>query len=90
MLWVSTPSKPQTQLSLAGHPGQTAGWRKYLNWRGAGVGVSACWTFSHRQSRQNAASFKQAKKSVQRLAGKSRTGTLLGDKWLKGVFVFPT
>jgi alkyldihydroxyacetonephosphate synthase len=88
MLRVSNAIETQTQLALAGHPGQIAWLEKYLNWRGAGAGKCML-TFGVTGNRQqNAASFKQAKKLLKGYGGVF-TGTLLGNKWAEGRFRFP-
>jgi alkyldihydroxyacetonephosphate synthase len=88
MLRVSKAIETQTQLALAGHPGQIAWLEKYLSWRGAGVGKCML-TFGVTGNRaQNAASFKQAKKLLKGYGGVF-TGTLLGNKWAEGRFRFP-
>jgi alkyldihydroxyacetonephosphate synthase len=88
MLRVSNAIETQTQLALAGHPGQIALLEKYLNWRGAGVGKCML-TFGVTGNRQqNAASLKQAKKLLKSYGGVF-TGTLLGNKWAEGRFRFP-
>jgi alkyldihydroxyacetonephosphate synthase len=88
MLRVSNAIETQTQLALAGHPGQIALLEKYLNWRGAGVGKCML-TFGVTGNRgQNAASLKQAKKILKSYGGVF-TGTLLGNKWAEGRFRFP-
>jgi alkyldihydroxyacetonephosphate synthase len=88
MLRVSNAIETQTQLALAGHPGQIALLEKYLSWRGAGVGKCML-TFGVTGNRQqNAASLKQAKKLLKSYGGVF-TGTLLGNKWAEGRFRFP-
>ena len=88
MLRVSNAIETQTQLALAGHPGQIALLEKYLNWRGAGEGKCML-TFGVTGNRaQNAASLKQAKKLLKSYGGVF-TGTLLGNKWAEGRFRFP-
>jgi alkyldihydroxyacetonephosphate synthase len=88
MLRVSNAIETQTQLALAGHPGQIALLEKYLNWRGAGAGKCML-TFGVTGNRaQNAASLKQAKKLLKSYGGVF-TGTLLGNKWAEGRFRFP-
>ncbi|MDZ7888213.1 MAG: FAD-binding oxidoreductase [Pseudomonas sp.] len=88
MLRLSNAIETQTQLALAGHPGQIGLLEKYLALRGAGVG-KCMMTFGVTGNRaQNAASLKQAKKLLKGFAGVF-TGTLLGSKWAEGRFRFP-
>ncbi|MDO8696552.1 MAG: FAD-binding oxidoreductase, partial [Pseudomonas sp.] len=88
MLRVSNAIETQTQLALAGHPGQISLLEKYLALRGAGAGKCML-TFGVTGNRgQNAASLKQAKKLLKSYDGVF-TGTLLGNKWAEGRFRFP-
>lgn len=88
MLRLSNAIETQTQLALAGHPGQISLLEKYLALRGAGVG-KCMMTFGVTGNRQqNAASFKQAKRLLKGYGGVF-TGTLLGNKWAEGRFRFP-
>ncbi|OYT96760.1 MAG: FAD-binding oxidoreductase, partial [Pseudomonas sp. PGPPP3] len=88
MLRLSNAIETQTQLALAGHPGQISLLEKYLALRGAGVG-KCMMTFGVTGNRQqNAASLKQAKKLLKGFGGVF-TGTLLGNKWAEGRFRFP-
>ena len=88
MLRLSNAIETQTQLALAGHPGQISLLEKYLALRGAGVG-KCMMTFGVTGNRQqNAASLKQAKRLLKGFGGVF-TGTLLGNKWAEGRFRFP-
>ncbi|CAD5108145.1 FAD-binding oxidoreductase [Zestomonas carbonaria] len=88
MLRLSNAIETETQLALAGHPGQIALLEKYLRLRGAGAGKCML-TFGVTGNRlQNAASLKQAKRLLGRHGGVF-TGTLLGRKWAEGRFRFP-
>ncbi|WP_313517762.1 FAD-binding oxidoreductase [Pseudomonas sp.] len=88
MLRLSNAVETQTQLALAGHPGQIALLEKYLALRGARAGKCML-TFGVTGSRvQNAASLRQAKKLLRSFGGVF-TGTLLGRKWAENRFRFP-
>ncbi|MDE3739631.1 FAD-binding oxidoreductase [Pseudomonas resinovorans] len=88
MLRLSNAIETETQLALAGHPGQIALLEKYLALRGAGAGKCML-TFGVTGNRaQNAASLKQAKRLLKGFGGVF-TGTLLGKKWEHNRFRFP-
>ncbi|AYC33458.1 FAD-binding oxidoreductase [Pseudomonas cavernae] len=88
MLRLSNAIETETQLALAGHPGQIALLEKYLALRGASAGKCML-TFGVTGNRvQNAASLKQAKRLLKGHGGVF-TGTLLGKKWAAGRFRFP-
>jgi alkyldihydroxyacetonephosphate synthase len=88
MLRLSNAIETETQLALAGHPGQIALLEKYLALRGAATGKCML-TFGVTGSRtQNAASLKQAKRLLKNFGGVF-TGTLLGKKWAENRFRFP-
>lgn len=88
MLRLSNPVETQTQLALAGHPGQIALLERYLGWRGARAGKCML-TFGVTGNRaQNAVSLQQAKALLRRFGG-IFTGTVLGRKWEQGRFRFP-
>lgn len=88
MLRLSNAIETETQLALAGHPGQIALLEKYLALRGAGAGKCML-TFGVTGNRvQNAASLKQARRLLKGHGGVF-TGTLLGRKWAEGRFRFP-
>ncbi|MDT4803792.1 glcD: glycolate oxidase, subunit GlcD [compost metagenome] len=88
MLRLSNAIETETQLALAGHPGQIALLEKYLRLRGAAAGKCML-TFGVTGNRlQNAASLKQAKRLLKGHGGVF-TGTLLGRKWAEGRFRFP-
>ncbi|UVE16427.1 FAD-binding oxidoreductase [Pseudomonas sp. LS44] len=88
MLRLSNAIETETQLALAGHPGQIALLEKYLALRGAGAGKCML-TFGVTGNRlQNSASLRQAKRLLKGHGGVF-TGTLLGKKWAEGRFRFP-
>ncbi|MDH4872584.1 FAD-binding oxidoreductase [Pseudomonas sp. BN515] len=88
MLRLSNAIETETQLALAGHPGQIALLEKYLALRGAGAGKCML-TFGVTGNRaQNAASLKQARRLLKGFGGVF-TGTLLGKKWEHNRFRFP-
>jgi alkyldihydroxyacetonephosphate synthase len=88
MLRLSNAIETETQLALAGHPGQIALLEKYLALRGAGAGKCML-TFGVTGDRaQNAASLKQARRLLKGFGGVF-TGTLLGKKWEHNRFRFP-
>ncbi|MBT8765158.1 FAD-binding oxidoreductase [Metapseudomonas boanensis] len=88
MLRLSNAIETETQLALAGHPGQISLLEKYLALRGAGIGKCML-TFGVTGSRaQNASSLKQAKQLLKRFGGVF-TGTVLGKKWAANRFRFP-
>lgn len=88
MLRLSNAIETETQLALAGHPGQIAWLERYLALRGARDG-KCMMTFGVTGNRQqNALSLKQAKKHLKGFGGVF-TGTLLGKKWAEGRFRFP-
>ncbi|MCY1523138.1 putative FAD-linked oxidoreductase [compost metagenome] len=88
MLRLSNAIETETQLALAGHPGQIALLEKYLALRGAATGKCML-TFGVTGSRaQNAASLKQARRLLKSFGGVF-TGTLLGKKWAENRFRFP-
>ena len=88
MLRLSNAIETETQLALAGHPGQIAWLEKYLALRGARAGKCML-TFGVTGNRaQNALSVKQAKRLLKGFGGVF-TGTLLGKKWAQNRFRFP-
>ncbi len=88
MLRLSNAIETQTQLALAGHPGQIAWLEKYLALRGARDGKCML-TFGVTGNRaQSAASLKQAKRLLKGFGGVF-SGTLLGNKWAQNRFRFP-
>jgi len=88
MLRLSNAIETETQLALAGHPGQIAWLEKYLALRGAARGKCML-TFGITGERlQNAASLRQAKRRLKGFGG-IFTGTLLGRKWAQNRFRFP-
>ncbi|MHC5349959.1 FAD-binding oxidoreductase [Metapseudomonas furukawaii] len=88
MLRLSNAIETETQLALAGHPGQIALLEKYLALRGAGAGKCML-TFGVTGSPAlNAASLKQARRLLKGFGGVF-TGTLLGRKWAENRFRFP-
>ncbi|MCY1495905.1 glycolate oxidase, subunit GlcD [compost metagenome] len=88
MLRLSNAIETETQLALAGHPGQIALLEKYLALRGAGAGKCML-TFGVTGNRaQNAASLRQARRLLKGFGGVF-TGTLLGKKWEHNRFRFP-
>lgn len=88
MLRLSNAIETETQLALAGHPGQIAWLERYLALRGARTGKCML-TFGVTGNRtQNALSVKQAKRLLKGFGGVF-TGTLLGKKWAQNRFRFP-
>ncbi|MCP8466674.1 FAD-binding oxidoreductase [Pseudomonas sp. ZM23] len=88
MLRLSNAVETQTQLALAGHPGQIAWLERYLKMRGAGEGKCML-TFGVTGDRaQNATSLRAARRLLKGFGGVF-TGTLLGRKWAQNRFRFP-
>lgn len=88
MVRLSNAAETETQLALAGHPGQIGLLERYLALRGASAGKCML-TFGITGNRsQNAASLRQARRLLRGFGGVF-TGTLLGRKWAEGRFRFP-
>lgn len=88
MLRLSNPLETETQLALAGHPGQIAWLEKYLGWRGAADGkcmMTVGLTGSKLQCRAVQQQFNQVVKPF----GGVSTGTVLGRKWAQKRFLMP-
>ncbi|WP_094707110.1 FAD-binding oxidoreductase [Hahella sp. CCB-MM4] len=88
MCRVSNEVETETQLALAGHPGQIAWLEKYLSWRGADEGkcmMTVGITGSRAQCR---AAKSQFGRIIRRHKGIS-TGTVLGKKWAEKRFMMP-
>ncbi len=88
MCRVSNPVETETQLALAGHPGQIAWLERYLRWRGADQGkcmMTVGITGSRPQCR---AAKRQFKRLVNKHSG-INTGTMLGKKWAEKRFMMP-
>lgn len=88
MLRLSNPVETETQLALAGHPGQIAWLEKYLGWRGASEGKCMMTLGITGQPSQCRAIRAQAKRLVSHHKG-VWTGTLLGKKWAAKRFLMP-
>ncbi|WP_416395020.1 FAD-binding oxidoreductase [Allohahella sp. A8] len=88
MLRVSNAVETETQLALAGHPGQIAWLERYLGWRGAAEG-KCMMTLGVTGSRAQVSAVKQQLKHVLSDFGAVSTGELLGRKWAEKRFMMP-
>lgn len=88
MLRLSNAIETETQLALAGHPGQIRLLEKYLGWRGASDG-KCMMTFGVTGSNaQTRSALSQARKICSDHKG-IYTGTHLGKKWAEKRFTMP-
>lgn len=88
MLRLSNAIETETQLALAGHPGQIALLEKYLSWRGASEGkcmMTLGITGNKAQCRAAHGLMKQIVRSWQGVY----TGNFLGKKWAEKRFMMP-
>jgi alkyldihydroxyacetonephosphate synthase len=88
MLRLSNSMETETQLALAGHPGQIRLLEKFLAWRGANEG-KCMMTFGVTGSKaQTRSALRQARQISSRYKG-VYTGTYLGKKWAEKRFTMP-
>ena len=88
MIRVSNAIETETQLALAGHPGQVGLLERYLRWRGAGQGKCMMMIGTTGTRRQCQAALKDAL-AVARSCRGIHTGTYLGRKWAEKRFNMP-
>ena len=88
MCRISNPAETETQLALAGHPGQIALFERFLKWRGAGEG-KCMMTLGITGSKAQCAFVRSQMKEVVRRHQGVNTGTLLGKKWAEKRFLTP-
>ncbi len=88
MLRLSNPIETETQLALAGHPGQIAWLEKYLNWRGAGEG-KCMMTLGITGNGEQCRSAQRVMRSITGPYKAVNTGRYLGKKWAEKRFMMP-
>lgn len=88
MLRLSNAVETETQLALAGHPGQIAWLERYLGWRGAAQGKCMMTLGITGTPTQCRAVKHQARQVIRPYHG-VWTGTTLGDKWAQKRFMMP-
>lgn len=88
MLRLSNPVETETQLALAGHPGQIAWLERFLKWRGAGTG-KCMMTLGVTGHAEQCRSAYRLMRSITRPYGGVNTGRYLGKKWAEKRFMMP-
>lgn len=88
MLRVSNAVETETQLALAGHPGQIAWLERYLGWRGASEG-KCMMTLGVTGSAQQTSAAQRQLKQILKDFGAVSTGEMLGRKWAEKRFMMP-
>ncbi len=88
MLRLSNAIETETQLALAGHPGQIALLEKYLSWRGASEGKCMMTLGITGSKAQCRSAHGLMKKTVAPFKG-VYTGNFLGKKWAEKRFMMP-
>ncbi|MDX1451673.1 MAG: FAD-binding oxidoreductase [Oleiphilaceae bacterium] len=88
MLRLSNPIETETQLALAGHPGQIAWLEKYLGWRGAAEG-KCMMTVGITGNGEQCRSAQRLLRSITGPYKGVSTGRYLGKKWAEKRFMMP-